>query len=331
MTGNSKVPLVLIVALLGVFLLSSIAYAQVSTSCPIAAYEGSIVKLSPTAYDPDPEIGPAGALILTFGSPFNSTGGWQTVKGQRGVFPFWVSVSDGDLSTTNYSCVEVLPRNQDPILQSVPDVHITRGENTEISASCYDPDGDPVSISYRFNGKDVSFIQYEPPGIYTLEVICEDGYGGVDTEKADMYVDMPYTAPAAKPKPAPVVIAQPKPSTVELVLPKNNTKPEVVEVRYPAPPKPDVVEVHYPVSVPSKPDVVEVRYPADCPPCPQNASAKPASIDVVIYNTASQLDTSANTTRTFVIEEPAKPAAEVSSCDEGLKRKAEISAAYGCC
>ncbi len=331
-TKGGKKPLMILLAVIISVLLSAVVYSQVSQTCPIAAYEGELVNLSVEAYDPDPEIGPAGALILTFGPPFNSKGMWQTLKGQRGIFNFWASVSDGDLKSTNHSCVEVLPNNRNPVLQPVSDIYITRGANTQISATCTDPDGDPVEITYRFNGKDVSFILYEPPGTYNLDVICTDGFGGVDTEKAKLHIDMPV--PVQKPKPAHVIVAQPKPPTqpkqteIELVMPKAQEKQLS---------KPDVIEVHYPKQ--TGPDVIEVRYPSVCSPCSTNntVSRPVENIDVVIYSTAVQPIADTNTTAHFVLESNTTPQPApsqdvvIDTCAENLKRKNAITTAMGCC
>ncbi|MFC1741964.1 hypothetical protein ACFL3V_05495 [Nanoarchaeota archaeon] len=322
---------------------SMIATAQTSTSCPIAAYEGDLVRLSPAAMDPDPEIGPAGKLLWSFGPPFDSAGQWQTVKGIRGIFDFWVSVSDGELKDTKYSCVDVLPNNRNPILSPVPEVYLTRGQNSQIQATCSDPDGDPVKISYRFRGKDVAYIFYEPPGTYDLEVICTDDFGGRDSEKTKIHIDMPYVPPQPKPKkvvyvpeekePQVVEVKLQTPGDIELVLPKQST-PQPVEVNYP-------VEDDCPGC---DPEVIEVRYPNVCDPCPAETAPEPMpdNIDVVLYNTSQSLYGNLDT-ETFVLEQP-KPAPapvpaapvideepEEDDCDKNIQRKEEITKALGCC
>jgi hypothetical protein len=100
------------------------------------------------------------------------------------------------------------------------DVYMTRGDSAKVSASCYDPDGDPVTISYKFDGKDVAFIYYEPPGVYDVEAVCTDGFGGVGMGKAKLHILMPPVI--SKPKPKPAVITQPAPAP--------EPKPAVVEV-----------------------------------------------------------------------------------------------------
>lgn len=259
---------------LALFIVSSaVTYSQVYTSkCPLVAYEGETVSLRPEGYDPDKDIGPAGRLLWTFSAPFDEQGRWQTFKGQRGIFDFWVSVSDGELKDTEYSCVELLPNNRPPILYPVQDVYLTRGESTKITASCIDPDKDPVSFSYRFNGKDVAYIVYEPPGVYDLEVICSDGFGGVAQQNAKLHVLMPEE-PKPSPKPKPIIYVAPvqKPSTVEVVLPKA-----------------------------SKPEIVDVSYPSNCS-CPAKEN-----VEVVIYDQFYPVESLENNTRTFVIYEPVK-------------------------
>jgi hypothetical protein len=303
--------------------LSLAVHSQQSAVCPIAAYEGELIQLSPEAFDPDPEIGPAGKLIWEFGHPFDERGQWQTRKGQRGIFDFWVSVSDGELKDTEGACVELFPNNRNPVLSPVPEITITRGDNTRIEATCYDPDGDPVEINYRFNGKDVAFIRYEPPGTYNLEVICTDGFGGIDTERTKLHILMPEPIPVPKPKPIPI------PTPVE---------PEEVEVKLGEPGEIEVVLPAQPTPPPApKPDVIEVNYPIECPPCPTDEE-----IDVVIYDSIQQIDTTSADSEQFVVKAEPKPepapepepvviGEPVSQCDQDKDRKEEIDLVMGCC
>jgi hypothetical protein len=320
-TSKAKKPLLFCIAVLILFAFSLTAYSQTSVNCPIAAYEGELVQLNPAAFDPDPEIGPAGKLLWTFGPPFDNQGKWQTMKGQRGIFPFWLSVSDGELKDTNHSCIELLPNNRNPILSPVPEIYITRGENTNIDVTCTDPDGDPVEINYRFNGKDVAYILYEPPGTYNLDITCTDGFGGVDSQRTKLHIDMPKPAPSPKPAPKPaVVVAEPKP--------KPKPKPTEVQVVLPKAPPANV----------SKPQVIEVRMPKECPPCPTG------DVEVVMYDSIYPVQDLTNTTSSFVVEPkpapapkptpapaPAEPDVVIRPCDEDLKRKQQITEALGCC
>jgi hypothetical protein len=272
--------------------------------------------LNPAAYDPDPEIGPAGKLIWEFGPPFNSQGVWQTKKGQRGVFPFWVSVSDGEYKDTRKDCVELLMSNRNPVLLPLKEIFITRGDVTKISASCYDPDGDSVEISYRFMGSDVAYIQYEPPGVYEVEVICADGFGGVDSEKTKLHISMPQVIEEKRPKVVFVPPPAPKPTEIELVLPKSQ-KNEKLDVVYPA-----------------------------CTPCP---AVEADNIEVVVYDSIQTLGGETNNKGSFVVDAPVKQqptpekapvagkkqgvtiAAKKADCSDDLARKAEISEVMGKC
>ena len=293
--------------------LSFVAYSQQSNVCPIAVYEGEFVQLNPEAYDPDPEIGPAGILLWEFGPPFNNKGQWQTMKGQRGIFNFWVSVSDGGLEDKNHSCVEVFPNNRDPILYPVPEMFITRGENTRISATCVDPDGDPVEISYKLDGKDILYVMYEPPGVYNLEIICSDGFGGVASERTKLHVLMPEVIKPAK---------QPK-QQVRVQAPK---EPEVIDLQLPEPETDDVIQdIDVIIQDTTKPEIIEVQYPAECPPCPSFPADE--NIDVIVYDSIEEISTK-DQTRHFVIESekdiPSEEKKSDDDCENNLKRKKEI-------
>ncbi|MBT7902403.1 hypothetical protein HN587_00970 [Candidatus Woesearchaeota archaeon] len=180
--------LLVIFGFLFILLVSSI---NGESNCGIVVYEGDLVQLDPEAQDPDSDIGPAGELIWEFGSPFDSAGIWQTKKGQRGIFDFWVSVTDGEFTDVRNACVEVLNNNQNPIIEYVDSVKMIRGQSKTLNSYCYDPDGDIVSVSYAVNGREINSLNYEPPGLYYVDVICEDGFGGVDTARTTVEVLMP--------------------------------------------------------------------------------------------------------------------------------------------
>jgi hypothetical protein len=319
--GLSRKLFFIVIAAFALIISSFVAYSQESATCPVAAYEGTVVKLNPAAFDPDIEIGPAGRLIWEFGPPFNASGMWQTTKGKRGIFDFWVSVTDGELKDTEYSCVEVLPYNKNPVLAPVNDVYITRGQATNIEASCYDPDGDAVEINYRFNGKDVAYIMYEPPGVYPLEVLCTDSYGGIDTKKASLHILMDSVADYPKP-------------TQQVIVPSVPQTAEKVELVLPASQKLSQVDLILPNA--SQQGIIEVKTPAECPPCPvSDNDVGIGEVEVVIYDSIYGLDSQGNRSNTFIIESEGdagsvQPAAS-SGCEEGLERKNEINTVLGCC
>ncbi len=201
-------------------LVTSLFASALAQTCPITVYEGETVQLLPEGFDPDPEIGPAGMLLWSFSPPFNMTGAWETQKGQRGVFGFKVTVSDGELTDVENSCVEVLPNNRPPVLEPVPEVIVPLGQDANIPVSCSDPDGDMVNIEYEFRGYPVAYIYYDQPGDYSLRVICSDGFGGVTSQQTMLHVLEPE--PIGQ-ETGPIYIAQPvvedEPQPVEINIP----------------------------------------------------------------------------------------------------------------
>ncbi len=188
LTNSTKQQFIFVLGIILFLTLIVNVRALESKNCPVAAYGGDLIRLLPEAYDPDPEIGPAGKLVWEFSIPFDSNGLWQTTKGMTGIFPFWVSVSDGDLKDVKQGCVELFSNNRNPILDPVSEITITQGKNEQISATCFDPDGDKVDISFKFKGKDVAYIIYEPAGLYDLEITCTDGFGGFDKKQTVLRV-----------------------------------------------------------------------------------------------------------------------------------------------
>ena len=321
--------MVLSLALVMLSVMLSVVYAQTSNTCPIAVYEGEKVRLAPEAYDPDPEVGPAGQLIWSVSRPFDLNGEWQTVKGKRGIFNFWVKVSDGELYDIEYGCVEVLPKNRDPVLQPIADFTVVKGESTRLYATCSDPDNDRVKIDYYVDGRNMAYLLYQPAGKYRFTVMCTDGFGGADYEYATM------------------TVKETIPQAIKRVL----KKVFIPEEEPPAP-----VEVVEP-----EPVVEEIEYTEEY--CDLVCGAQ-EDIELVIHEKAYELIGDGGSTRTFVlgakkeepepepvVEEPIVPtkpicpAPKVVEQDEPVidevektimplktawERKLEVDAAYNC-
>lgn len=259
--------------------LSSTVNAQTSDVCPIAVYEGEKVKLAPAAYDPDPEIGPAGEFLWSVSRPFDEKGEWQTTKGKRGIFNFWLKVSDGELYDTEYSCVEVLPNNRDPVLLPISDLTITKGESTKLYATCSDPDGDQVKIDYYVNGKNMQYLLYQPPGTYRFTVMCTDGYGGADYQSATLTVKetIPQTIIKKVKKIVNIPVEEPTPVETEIVMPE----PEKVTVQT------EIIDDSYCSTV-----------------C---GASRTGEIDVIVYDEIHEMIGEAGDTRTFEIQKNPEP------------------------
>ena len=250
-----------VLAFFMIILLSSTTLAQVSTVCPMAIYEGQAIQLRSEAFDPDPEIGPAGTLLWGFSEPFGQDGFWQSKKGQHGIYNFWVTVSDGELSDTKYSCVEVLPNNRPPVLEPVPEFYVQAGQESDLQVECWDPDSDVVSIDFAFRGHPIAYVYYELPGSYPLRVTCSDGFGGVDSQMTTLHIMEQEPAETTRvSRPAPVLPqpVQSQPTTVEVTSypapvpqpieysPSQSTpQPLQVEIIESPKPKPTITEVEY--------------------------------------------------------------------------------------
>lgn len=210
-------------------LLTSIAYS-LPGSCLITAKEGELIQLAPAAFDPDSDIGPAGRLIWTFYNPFNASGAWQTQKGQRGIYDFKLTVTDGEFTDLKRECVELLYNNKNPKLTIGNDLYLTIGESASVSALCLDPDEDPVSITYQLNNADLyGPVFYDEIGTHKLRITCEDNYGGYDSKESNLHI-----LPAKTKKPVKEIITYENIPTnftgIKVILPGDD-----IEVKYSKP------------------------------------------------------------------------------------------------
>lgn len=114
----------------------------------ITAIEGGLINLNSsgtiTAADPEGD-----ALTFTYGSPFNSTGQWQTDDNDTGTYQILIEVSDGTLSDTQY--VEVQVFNSTSYVQN----NFTDGTQSKLFAFA---GGENKSVTIRLP-KDI-IIQY---------------------------------------------------------------------------------------------------------------------------------------------------------------------------
>jgi hypothetical protein len=110
--------------------------------------------------------------------------------------------------------------NRSPALEvspTAPRVDLAVGQTQSFAARASDPDGDPVSTSFRLDGREVARgnaydFRADRPGSYALQVIARDADGGQTTVVRRIQV---ASARAATPAPLPAV-AKPQPGLPDL-------------------------------------------------------------------------------------------------------------------
>ena len=150
--------------------------------------ETDLVSLQPQATDPD-----AQELIYTFSSPLNEEGEWQTTYGDAGEYTVIITVSDGELSSSEDVSIIVNKKEMPPTIDSfkpnVKDVDINEGKTVKFQASASDLNKDELSYSWFLDDKKVSEgneIDFSPDygqsGNYKIKVVVSDGKNNVSNK-----------------------------------------------------------------------------------------------------------------------------------------------------
>jgi hypothetical protein len=160
------------------------------SACPFTGSEGDVINLysivrDPDENDPTHKYGPLGKLQVAFSEPFADTDGvWVTQKGDKGIYSFDVSVTDGEYTDTKPYCIEITEGNKPPVLTNVHDKVVLVGQTVTLEPVCTDPDGDKVTITYMGDISDREWMtsntkQTGPKDIgeHDVTVICRDTRG----------------------------------------------------------------------------------------------------------------------------------------------------------
>ena len=167
------------------------------------------VNITATASDPDGDT-----LVYNWSASGGTVQGagaqvrWLSGGVGPGNYRVSVSVSDNRGGTAACTAdVRVDPRPNRP-----PSVTVTGdrptvlvGERAGFRATCTDPDGDPLTYTWRTNGGQIvgtgAAVQLDTtglaPGAYTATVRCEDGRGGAADASATVQVQAPPPPPMA--------------------------------------------------------------------------------------------------------------------------------------
>lgn len=132
--------------------------------------EGDLVRLQYEGSDPD-----ADNLVYSFEPPFNSSGEWQTEKGDAGSYISSITANDGEESSVTSVCFLVMPRNEAPVL-TVQDVAVTETEVVDLKATCEDEGERSITYSGAMRSG-IWRTTYDDEGVYNVTVTCTDDAG----------------------------------------------------------------------------------------------------------------------------------------------------------
>jgi len=137
----------------------------------IVVYEGELVslKLKGTDADGDP-------ITYTFSPPLDSTGKWQTKKGDKGTYNVQVSATDGKTVTTKNLQLIVKEENKAPVLEDLEDINVKVGDEIFIDAKAADPNNDELKFSYSgWMTSAKKEATEEDVGTHNVKVTVSDG------------------------------------------------------------------------------------------------------------------------------------------------------------
>ncbi|MEK6882956.1 MAG: Ig-like domain-containing protein [Nanoarchaeota archaeon] len=99
--------------------------------------------------------------------------------------------TDGNRTTfSNGFVLQVLPVNDAPVIGNISEVKIVEGSIARLVVSVTDPDGDNFTISYssKLNAQGEWQTNIGDAGVYTINVIANDGKGGAAAKQATVIV-----------------------------------------------------------------------------------------------------------------------------------------------
>lgn len=139
------------------------------------------INLLPRGYDPDEDI-----LVYHFTTPLNAKGEWQTDYGDAGEYTVTVTVSDGEMSTSQDAVIIVNKKEEAPTIESFSpfeeNIAIDENSNIEFSVIVTDKNDDELTYKWAVDGEDVSSEEsyvyeagYDSAGEHTIELTISDG------------------------------------------------------------------------------------------------------------------------------------------------------------
>jgi len=145
----------------------------------VSVVEGETVSLDATATDADGD-----EVTITYSSPLDNQGTWNTEVGDAGTYLVTITATDGKAQDKKTITIVVQPQNTPPTLQ-LDDVIVTIQENEdgtftpqtiELNPVVTDADGDDVNVSYSgFMTTNTKVVDETDEGTHQVTVTADDG------------------------------------------------------------------------------------------------------------------------------------------------------------
>lgn len=139
----------------------------------INAVEGELIRLNPTAIDPDGDF-----VTYSFSKPFDKNGRWQTVLGDEGEYLTAVTASDGKEKVSVLVKVIVKRANRAPTIDCKKEIVVDEGSIVDLSNYCkvFDVDGDKIVLSYSgWVNSAKKEITFSDSGVHYVTIKASDG------------------------------------------------------------------------------------------------------------------------------------------------------------
>lgn len=139
---------------------------------------GETVKIEAIAADPDDD-----SVILSYSSPLDDEGEWETQEDDIGEYTVTVTASDGELEDEEEILITVVSSNSPPTLELVTEITVKEGEPAVISPVVTDPEGGDVTVSYSgWMSTSIYETNYDDAGTHTVTVTVSDGVNEVSKD-----------------------------------------------------------------------------------------------------------------------------------------------------
>ncbi|AJF61875.1 TPA: hypothetical protein HA239_02220 [Candidatus Woesearchaeota archaeon] len=145
----------------------------------ITVTEGEVVDLKPAVWDPDDDL-----VEVSFTSPFDANGEWETEAGDAGFYSSIVTATDnkGSLVTMQVT-IRVLPLNTPPTI-AAPDVQeFNEGDFIALEVDAVDREGDEVVVTYSGWMRARRYQStFDDAGEHKVTIKADDGFNIVTKE-----------------------------------------------------------------------------------------------------------------------------------------------------
>ncbi|MBW2981862.1 PKD domain-containing protein [Candidatus Woesearchaeota archaeon] len=189
--------------------------------------EGELVEVFPNVLDPDND-----KISLSFSEPLDKDGKWQTTYEQSGIYTSTITVSDGELETSQEIVIVVNDINRAPVFSEMDNFEVNENALLSISPIVTDPDEDVIELSAENLPEKAVFVNGEllwrPDYDFCVgqdrDVIVT--FVAVDTDNYETKQDVKITVKNNNRRP---IIFDPKPSQSSIIAFTN--RPVLFEVK----------------------------------------------------------------------------------------------------